>query len=173
MVDLDSNIAINDIVLLPKIGTDTPTHTQTALQGTPYNEPGTYWLYTCVTHPPRGQLVGASYVALCLNTVVVYENRTMRFNVVWKVYFDNPANIKKESAVNTFYLEDDLGNEYTPAQYGGCALEAKGFYGRESPETCAGWFQFEPAQPGATSFRLVDLFNHVSIENIVLVPKAE
>lgn len=172
-IDFQHGVSVDNIVLLPKLGTDTPTHTQTALQGTPYNEPGTYWLYKCITYPPGGGLVGASYVSFCLNTVNVYENRTMRFNVVWKIYFDNPANVRLDPAVNTFYLEDDLGNEYTPAQYGGCALEGLGFSGKTNPGSCNGWFQFEPAQPGATSFRLVDMFNHVSIENIVLVPKAE
>jgi hypothetical protein len=172
LLDLDLQIAVENIVLLPKLGTDTPTYTATALQGTPYNEPGTYWIYKCVTHPPTAAMIGATYVKFCLNTVVVKPDRTMRFNAAWTVYLSAPRAVMKEASGNSIVLEDDLGNQYDATQIGGCAAQNTLLNGSSGAGTCSGWYQYEAAKPGATSFRLVDMNNHVSIEGIILVPKS-
>jgi hypothetical protein len=168
-------VVIEDIVLakIPEIGAVTPTLSRTAKQDVQYNEPGTYWLYKCVTYLPGPDLADISHITFCLNTVVVDADRTMRFNVAWTIKLVRSTTVEKKAGPNDIFLEDDLGKAYNPTQIGGCAGKDVFLDGGSATASCAGWFQFEPAQPGATSFRLVDLFNHVSIENIILVPKAE
>jgi hypothetical protein len=169
-MDLDLHIAVDNIVLLPKLGTDTPTATQTALQGTPYNEPGSYMIYKCVSFVPGGSLTGARRVDFCLNTVVVNANRTMRFNVSWKVFYDQKGFLKMESYANddSVFLTDNLKNEYRHTQVGGCAANGYVFVGQSN---CGGWFVFPAAKTGATSFQLMDFRYGVSIKDIILVPK--
>jgi hypothetical protein len=163
--DLNNSVSFDKIVLLQKTGTDTPTFTPTPPTGTPYNAPGTYYIYRCASY----QLGGTNPVQICLNTVVVNSDSTMKFNLSWKPLNGVPA--RKPSVANnhSIFLLDDLKNEYHYLSAGGCAEVVRGF--QTTGESCGGWFLFPAAQPGATSFRFVDLGNLISFDNIVLLPK--
>jgi hypothetical protein len=168
-IDLNNNFAIDNIILLPKTGTDTPTFTPTPPTGTPFNEPGTYYFYRCVTYPPSGGLVGAEKVKLCLNTVVVNDDRTMKFNLTWTVFTSIIVAKESDANNNNIFLLDNLDHEYKHIQTGGCPADIRGF--ARDGESCTGWFLFPAAQPGATSFRFVDLGNLISFDDLVLLPK--
>jgi hypothetical protein len=176
-VDLKHGASIGGIVLLPKTGADTPTNTPMRISGTPYNVPGTYWIYKCVYYPEVVLFPGTSKVKLCLNTVFINEANEMRFNLVWTLYFSQRSDFIKEPDINNpnIVLLDNLGNAYPQIQAGGCAAEEKLFRGGGSigvgEETCNGWFLFPPPKPGATAFQFVYLKNLIFIDDIVLVPK--
>jgi hypothetical protein len=166
--DMDNNIYVDDIVLLDKKYIPTPTITLTPTHGTTYNAPGAYSIYKCVTHAPTGSLVGAEKVQLCLNTVVINEDRTMKFNMTWKV-FSSKQVLKKSDAQNTdIFLLDNLEKEYPHALTGGCAAVDKWMMDPRG-DSCAGWFLFPAAGPGVTSFRFVDLGNLISFDNLVFM----
>jgi hypothetical protein len=163
--DLNNSVSFDKIVLLQKTGPDAPTFTPTPPTGTPYNAPGTYYIYRCLSY----QIGSVNPVQICLNTVVVNSDRTMKFNLSWKPLNSAPA--RKSSVANNqnIILMDNLNNKYQFITAGGCAVEARGFL--TADETCGGWFMFPAAQTGATSFRFIDLENRISFDNIVLLPK--
>ncbi|MBN2085208.1 MAG: hypothetical protein JW748_08265 [Anaerolineales bacterium] len=164
--DTTHGVRIDEIKLLDQ--KYIPTRTKTIRPtGTLYNEPGTYKIYKCVTYLPSGRLLGAEKVQLCLNTVLVNPNRTMKFNLSWKVF--TSKSVVKSSEAGNIILVDNLENEYQYNDTGGCAGVDRNF---SITESCGGWFQFPPAQPGATSFRFIDLVNRIEFEDIVLLPNA-
>jgi hypothetical protein len=163
--DADNIVFIDGIILLPNTGTNTPTFTSTPPTGTPYNVPGTYYIYRCLSY----QLGSVNPVQICLNTVVVNSDRTMKFNLSWKPLNSVPARKSSVADNKNIILVDNLKNEYQFINTGGCAAEARTF--RTADETCGGWFLFPAAQTGATSFRYVDLGNLISFDDIVLLPK--
>ncbi len=192
--DTGYDIAIGPIVLLKIPPTPTITLTGTQKTATPtktaipsatptftktltlsptidpnvvYNAPGTYWFYTCIPYPASGGLTGAKSVTLCLNTVVVGNDRTMKFNFTWKVetYYDLIKDPDSNKAM--IYLEDDLANVYRFTQTGGCAAVRTEM--TKPDDDCNGWFLFPPAEPGATSFRFMDYGNNVSFDNLVFM----
>ena len=63
-----------------------------------YNAPGTYYFYRCDAYQPGGRLAGAEKVELCLVSVLIHEDRTMRFNLTWKVFASK--SVLKESDAN-------------------------------------------------------------------------
>ncbi|MBN2085209.1 MAG: hypothetical protein JW748_08270 [Anaerolineales bacterium] len=169
--DNDHIVFIDGIVLLQG-DFPTPTAMPTPTLGS-YNSPGTYWIYKCTNFIPQRNFDGAVQVTLCLNTVTINDKFEMRFNVNWKITYGWVNSWNKQSDANNYeiYLEDNLGNEYNHISTGGCAGQETFIVNHGTFGDCNGWFQFPPAEPGATSFRFVDSANAASIENIVLIPK--
>lgn len=164
--DLDNRVSIDDIVLLDKKYIPTATKTLSPTHGTTYNAPGTYYFYRCVTYKPGGRLVGAEKVEFCLVSVLINEDRTMRFNLTWKVFTSKW--VLKESDANNpnLILLDNLENEYRHTLAGGFAAKDRWMFDPRG-DICGGWLQFPAAEPGATSFRFMDYGNHVSFDNLV------
>jgi hypothetical protein len=108
-----------------------------------------------------------------LNTVVIDQNYRMKFNFVWTFYFN--ARVVKEIKpweVNNLSLIDNLNNEYHFLQAGGCAAKETLIFSHNPGEgnaDCGGWFIFPPAKLDATSFKIIDIKNHLAIENIMMV----
>ncbi|MGB7537563.1 MAG: hypothetical protein WBM17_03410 [Anaerolineales bacterium] len=165
--DMDNNIYVDDIVLLDKKYIPTATMTLSPTHGTTYNAPGKYFIYRCGTYIPGGRLSGAQKVQLCLTTVVINDDFTLKFNLTWEV-FTSVSGIKDSDANNNnIILLDNLENEYRHTQTGGCAAKDASF--GSSGGKCSGWFLFPPAKPGVTSFRYVDLGNLISFDNLVFM----
>jgi hypothetical protein len=144
--------------------TETPTATPTLTQTPPYNVAGTYHIYKCASYALSGAPIT---VAFCVNTVIVRNDLTMQFNVSWKINGSGYRITKYSDADNPdMFLEDNLGNRYTHMGTAGCAAETTVF---TNAGTCAGWFIFPAAMPGATSFRFYDMNNYIYVDDIVLL----
>jgi hypothetical protein len=167
IIDLGNRVAVDEIVLIYKDGVYAPTSTPTTIEGTPFNAPGTYYIYKCVTYPPTGRLIGADKVRLCLTSVVVNPDGTMKFNLTWTISTSILVVKDSDANNNNIFLLDNLDHEYRHTQTGGCPADIRAF--ARDGESCAGWFLFPAAQPGATSFRYVDLGNLISFDDIVLL----
>ncbi len=161
--DFDNRVSIDDIVLLDKKyipNTLTPTH------GIAYNEPGTYLIYRCLTFTGRGGLAGADWIELCLNKVIINNDRTMKFSLTWKAHSSKGVYKEPDANRNAIVLMDNLENKYDPLSVGGCALTGLGL-NHGNNFNCGGWFVFPAAKTGAVSFSFIDLYYDVSFDNLV------
>jgi hypothetical protein len=157
--------------------TPTPTDTPTiAFTPTPsftptpgFNAPGEYPVRKCGSFAPGGvYAAGIENVRVCIESVRVNDDRTMQFNVRWRVSFKDAYTfpVGPYAGDKNILLIDDLENEYHHTQVGGCAAAATELTTDRSE--CAGWFLFPAASPGATSFRFIDFLHLMSIDGIVL-----
>ncbi|MGB7537562.1 MAG: hypothetical protein WBM17_03405 [Anaerolineales bacterium] len=170
--DMDNKIFVDDIVLLDKKYVPTATITLTPTRGITYNSPGTYYLYRCAASVAVGSIAGATKLKICLNTVVIDPDYRMKFNFEWTFSFDKARQaVLTPDKINKVILIDDLEYKYEHIDAGGCAAEDDLLWVYTTPgeDNCNGWFLFPPAQTGATSLRLYDYGNLITIENIVLI----
>jgi hypothetical protein len=151
----------------------TPTSTPTFTETPPYNLPGSYSISKCATFPrPAGAPENIVSVTVCVVTVKVKDDRSMQFNMTWTVLQNGQSGcyiLPTDVYNHHLYLEDDLKNEYQYTDAGGCASVPYEFCFMKTD--CHGWFLFPPAQPGAKSFRFVDMDHLVYIDDIVLWKK--
>jgi hypothetical protein len=88
--------------------------------------------------------------------------------VYWKTYIETGGYLVKRGLTNdvNFYVTDNLGNKYNAISWGGNVAQEASI--SETPT--AGWFLFSQPKPGATSFTFWDMYEVVSIGDIVLSP---
>jgi hypothetical protein len=173
LLDLDSRISIDDIVLLPDPNAPTLTPTPTLDLNLEYNAPGSYYIYQCeFLFSPAG-IPGAQRAKMCLVSIIVEDDYRMKFNFTWTVYFEYAGTATKESEAEDegIQVEDDLGNIYRPVETGGCADQSTVLFTPmdNGDASCGGWFLFPPAEPDATIFRYTDPKNEILFDNIILV----
>ncbi len=141
--------------------TPTATFTITPTPTKAFNIPGFYPVGRCSS----GQAPDLEYpleLDFCILSVTIRDDGHMIFEVSWTVHFwDTPTATKLSDADNhNMYLNDNLGNRYDHINTGGsAAMDVILVNG----ETTTGWFEFDPAQEGATSFTFYDDDNGISI----------
>lgn len=162
-----------------------PVPVATATSVSSAGVPGTYTSGECVslpayehiTHPyelPRTKYAGLHVV--CVPTIVVRPSLEMQLNVTWTLTRDGlPADqlsrVSTDSAHvppyngSVLYLADNLGRQASQVSLEGVARDG----GRHNLGIVNyGYYLFAPAQPGATSFTLVDTHRKLTISNITL-----
>jgi hypothetical protein len=154
--------------------TESPTQTTTFTKTLIYNLPGMFYIYKCATFYPFTEDPKA-YVMFCVQSVRVYPNFTMQFNVTWVLggvsnTFSHyvKANKNTDPTNHCNFLVDNLGNEYSHIGVGGAAANSD-VVGPDKPSS--GWFLFPPAKLGATSFTFRSICDGIEVGGIVLLPK--
>jgi len=132
-----------------------------------YNTPGIYdFEDICIRF-----YVNAAYGDECLWSVEVRTDGRMQFNFRWSAVhvkgtgYDFLIKYSDEGNRN-MYITDNLGNRYDHVEIGGAARGDHRMYEGQFVE---GWFLFEPAKPGVTSFVFHDDDQHKTFDGIVLL----
>ena len=112
---------------------------------------------------------------LCVESVEVHQDGTMRFNVSWQAEIEKglivggqpvDALAKRSDVGNAnMYVTDGQGNRYDFIDLGGAAREDTTI---PNGEKATGWFLFPPPREGARNFIFIDNDNHWAIPGILL-----
>jgi hypothetical protein len=153
--------------------TESPTPTLTFTKTLAYNLPGIYYIYKCAIFYPFTELP-KSFIMFCVQSVKVYPDSTMQFNVTWALggdtYYGRYTNIYKitDPTNHCNFIVDNLGNEYSHIGVGGAAANMD-IISANKPSS--GWFLFPPAKPRATSFTFRSICDGIEVGGIMLLPK--
>jgi len=107
---------------------------------------------------------------LCVTTVQVNKDLTMRFNLEWRlVIWDGPLPSRYMYASNDYMsLGDNLGNGYGRISDSGIVVDNDVVGGK--PDTYMGWYLFPAPKEGATTFTLYNTKKKVTVPGIMLWP---
>ena len=124
--------------------------------------------------PPVGGEERARLI-LCVESVEVYRDGTMRFNVSWQAEIEEGLEVggqpvyalhKSSDVGNTnMYVTDDRGNRYNFIDLGDAASEDIYI---PNEEKATGWYLFQPPREGARLFTFHDDDNFWAIAGIRL-----
>ncbi|MFC1935292.1 AAA family ATPase [Chloroflexota bacterium] len=158
--------------------TPTPPPTPTATPPTPTPTPippapGVYQFERCGIPPIGGE--ERTRVKLCVESVEVYPEGTMKFITSWQAEIEEglvvsgqpvAALVKGSDVGNTnMYVTDDRGNRYDFIDLGGAARDETTI---PSGEKATGWYLFSPPREGARLFTFHDDDNFWAIAGIRL-----
>lgn len=107
---------------------------------------------------------------LCVTTVLVNYDGTMRFNLEWRlITWDGPLPSRYMYASNDYMsLGDNLGNGYGRIGDSGIVVDNDVVGGK--PDTYMGWYLFSVPKEGATTLTLFDTKKKVTVPGIMLWP---
>lgn len=160
----------------------TPTITATASRTpskTPaFNRPGLHQINLCghtTYHYSDSRVIDFNgpftlTMDLCVTTVLVNNDLTMRFNLEWRlVTWDGPLPSRYMYASNDYMsLGDNLSNGYGRIGDSGIVVDNDVVGGK--PDTYMGWYLFPAPKEGATTFTLFDTKKKVTVPGIMLWP---
>lgn len=158
--------------------TQTSTPTRTPSRTPAFNLPGNHTVSRCGrttlkysdgTHlDPNGS--SSFTMDLCVTTVLVNKDGTMRFNLEWRLLsWDGPEPSRYMYASNDYMaLGDNLGNWYSRIGDSGYPVDNDNPGGKEN--TYIGWYLFPAPANGSKEFTLFDNGKGVVIPGIILWP---